>query len=62
MEEKILKIVLCKTMNNYTIADYNNDDYKNIEIYEFQYPNCPKCNYPLNRSGPFCENCGWNQP
>lgn len=38
------------------------DDYENIEIYEFQYPNCPKCNYPLNRSGHFCEKCGWNQP
>ncbi len=36
-------------------------DYDNIDVFEFNYPNCPFCNSPLNRSGHYCVNCGWNK-
>ncbi|MFX1320389.1 MAG: hypothetical protein ACFFAQ_01980 [Promethearchaeota archaeon] len=37
------------------------DDYKSIEIFEFNYPNCPRCGFKLNREYHCCDKCGWNK-
>lgn len=36
-------------------------DYENLDIFKFQYPDCPICGFQLNRNGHFCEKCNWNQ-
>lgn len=35
-------------------------EYNNLEIFEFNYPNCPKCGNQLDTVLHSCEKCGWH--